>query len=203
MKDKTGKWDTLDAVLNDVWIMLERGVSQYIDPFHWPVLGTAGTDGAGPRTVILRQFISPERILVCHTDARSKKVQEISNCAKVSWLFYHRKRGVQLRISGPATLHADDQFADQQWAATKLTSRLNYCASGPPGTPIEKPSTGLPDFLLNKVPTILDSERGRKNFMAIAGRIDTMDWLMLSALGNRRARFDWDENELNATWLIP
>ncbi len=203
MKQKAGKWDTLEAVLNEVWSMLARGVTRYNDPFHWPVLGTTGTDGGRPRTVILRQFILPERVLVCHTDVRSEKVQEISNCAKVCWLFYHRKRGVQLRTSGRATLHADDPFADQQWAATKLTSRLNYCATEPPGTPIEKPSSGLPDFLLNKVPTILDSERGRENFMAVAGRIDSVDWLMLGALGNRRARFDWDENELNATWLIP
>jgi hypothetical protein len=39
--------------------------------------------------------------------------------------------------------------------------------------------------------------------MAIAGQIDSMDWLNLSALGNRRARFDWDEKGLDATWLIP
>jgi hypothetical protein len=151
----------------------------------------------------LRQLIWPERILICHTDARAGKVQEISNFAKVSWLFYHPKKNVQLRISGPATLHADDQFADRQWANTKITSRLNYCASDPPGTAIEKPSSGLPDFLRHKVPTLLESERGRKNFMVIAGRMDSMDWLILKVLGNRRARFDWDENGLKAEWLIP
>ena len=100
-------------------------------------------------------------------------------------------------------MHADDQFADQQWAATKITSRLNYCAEVPPGTAIDKPSSGLPDFLLNKVPTIFKSENGRKNFMTIAGQIDSMDWLILSALGNRQARFDWYEKGLDATWLIP
>ncbi len=156
-----------------------------------------------PLPVILRQFIWPERILVCHTDARAAKVQEISNFSKISWLFYHPKKKVQLRISGPATLHADDQFADQQWANTKITSRLNYCASEPPGTSIEKPSSGLRDFLVHKVPTLLESESGRKNFMVIAGRIDSMDWLILKVLGNRRARFDWDENGLKAEWLIP
>jgi pyridoxamine 5'-phosphate oxidase len=203
MKQKAGKWDTLEAVLNDVWRMLERGVSDYKDPFHCPILGTSGTVDSHPRTVILRQFILPERMLVCHTDARSKKVQEISDHPNVSWLFYHRRRGIQLRISGPATLHADDQFADQQWAATKLTSRLNYCATAPPGTPIDKPSSGLPDFLVNKVPTLLDSEKGRKNFMAIACRMNMMDCLMLRPLGNRRARFDWYNNELHGTWVIP
>jgi pyridoxamine 5'-phosphate oxidase len=203
MKKMGAKWHTLEGVLQDAWAMLMRGAARFNDPFHWPALGTTAKEGVRQRTVILRKLILPERILVCHTDARAEKVGEILNSAKVSWLFYHPKRKVQLRISGPATLHADNQFADEQWAATKITSRLNYCAAAPPGTPVDKPSSGLPDFLRNKVPTIFESEIGRKNFMAIAGQIDSMDWLNLSALGNRRARFDWDEKGLDATWLIP
>ena len=100
-------------------------------------------------------------------------------------------------------MHKDDQFADEQWADTRLTSRINYCSIEPAGTVVEKPSTGLPDFLRNKVPTLLESERGRKNFLAIACRIDSIDWLVLRVTGNRRARFKWDERELKAEWLIP
>ena len=200
---KKGKWDTLDGILNEVWTMLKQGVTHFNDPFHWPVLGTTRRDGCSLRTVILRQLILPDRILVCHTDARASKVQEMGNCDKVSWLFYHPETKVQLRISGRGKLHTDDQFADEQWAATKIASRLNYCATLPPGRPIDKPSSGLPDFLLNKIPTLLETERGRKNFAAIACTIDSIDWLILRALGHRRARFDWDENRLTATWLIP
>lgn len=203
MKKKAGKWDTLETVLSEVWSMLGRGVSDFNDPFHWPVLATRARGGSSLRTVILRQFMLPERVLVCHTDARAEKVREISNSAGVSWLFYHPKEKVQLRISGQATLHADDQFANDQWTATRITSRLNYCAEQPPGTPVDMPSYGLPDLLRNKVPSLLDSERYRKNFVVIACRIDSMDWLMLRVLGNLRARFDWDEKGLHATWLIP
>jgi hypothetical protein len=203
MKRKKGKWGTLDGVLNEIWKMLERGVTRFNDPFHWPVLGTTGKDGCSLRTVIFRQLILPDRILVCHTDARAAKSQEIGYSNQVSWLFYHPKKDIQLRISGIAELHTDDQFADDQWAATRITSRLNYCATQLPGTPVDKPSSGLPDFLLNKIPTLLESEKGRKNFMTISCRIDNIDWLLLSVLGNRRARFDWHENKLSSTWLIP
>ena len=203
MRIKTGKWDTLETVLDEVWAMLKRGADRFNDPFHWPALGTIGKYGCGMRTVILRQFLLPERMLVCHTDARADKGEEISRSPKVGWLFYHPKRKVQLRISGPATLHTDDHFADEQWAATRITSRINYCATAPPGTPIDKPSSGLPDFLLNKAPTLLEGERGRKYFMAISCRIDSLDWVVLRILGNLRARFEWDENGLNSTWLIP
>lgn len=203
MKKKTGKWDALDEVLAEIWTMLETGVKGFNDPFHWPVLSTIAKDGPGSRAVILRQVSRTDRLLVCHTDARASKVGEISKCPDVSWLFYHPKRKVQLRITGEATLHKDDQFADDQWAATRLTSRINYCSIEPPGTIVEKPSSGLPDFLRNKVPTLLESERGRENFLAIACRIDAIDWLVLKVTGNRRARFKWDKDVMKADWLIP
>ena len=87
MKKRQGKWDTLDAVLKKAWTMLARGANRFNDPFHWPVLGTTATDGSRLRTVILRQFLLPDRILVCHTDARAQKVEEITRFANVSWLF--------------------------------------------------------------------------------------------------------------------
>lgn len=203
MKIGNAKWDTLEGVLDSIWVMLEQGASQPDDPFHYPVLGTAGYEGCSMRTVILRQVNVSERILVCHCDARSAKVQEIKKCSQVNWLFYHSKMKIQLRVSGEATLHANDAYADRQWADTGLTSRLNYCASQPPGTPIGTPSSGLPDFLLNKIPTLLESQTGRKNFMSIAVRINCIDWLMLKITGNRRARFEWDKDRLHLTWLVP
>jgi 3-hydroxyisobutyrate dehydrogenase len=200
---KRGNGEPFDEILNDVWAMLERGVTHSNDPFHWPVLGTTGKQGCSLRTVILRRFILPDRILVCHTDARAAKAGEIRLLRKVSWLFYHPEKKVQLRISGEAKLHRDDSFADNQWAATRITSRLNYAATRPPGTPVDKPSSGWPDFLLEKAPTLLESEKSRKNFMAISCRIESMDWLMLGALGHRRVLFEWDEDRPHATWLIP
>jgi len=183
--------------------MLKQGAGDAEDAFHWPVLGTASQNGIRMRTVILRQFILHQRVLICHTDARAPKVQEIKDSGSVSWLFYHPRKKIQLRIFGHATLHRSDSLADEQWAQTKITSRLNYCAAEPPGTHIDRPSTGIPDFLLDKATALLSSGRGRPHFMVIAGRIESLDWLHLRPVGNRRACFDWDENDLHATWLIP
>ncbi len=203
MKRRNEKWDTLNNILENIWLMLEHGATHSDDPFHWPVLGTALNAGCSLRTVILRQVEASERILVCHTDARSAKVHEIKNYPQTSWLFYHPEKKVQLRVTGHTTLHTHDSFADRQWADTSSTSRLNYCASQPPGTPINKSSSGLPDFLLKNIPTLLETEMGRKHFMAIVLHIYSIDWLMLKATGNRRVRFDWDEDGLRATWLVP
>jgi hypothetical protein len=203
MKSQKGKSDTLEGILDHIWYMLEQGATRSDDPFHWPVLGTAAGAGCSLRTVILRQVKAPDRILVCHSDARSAKVQEITNCSQTSWLFYHPKKKIQLRIRGQATLHDHDSYADRQWSDTRITSRLNYCTSQPPGARIDMPSSGLPDFLLNKIPTLLQTERCRKNFMVIAVHIVSIDWLLLKITGNRRALFEWDNDRLRSTWLIP
>ena len=203
MKIKKEKWDTLDDVLNGIWRMLEQGAAHSDDPFHWPVLGTSVREGCSLRTVILRQVKVPERLLVCYTDARSAKVHEIMNCSQTSWLFYHPKKKIQVRVAGYATLHAHDAFAKRQWAETSITSRLNYCTSQPPGARIDKPSSGLPDFLVHKIPTLLETERCRKNFMVIVLHIFSIDWLLLKITGNRRALFEWDKDRMHATWLVP
>lgn len=203
MSKKADRWKTLDGVLEEIWKMLNRGANHYDDPFHWPVLGTSAKSGPSLRCVILREFIESDRILVCHTDARAAKAHEIALFPEVSWLFYHPQTKVQLRINGCAKLHSADDVADRQWRRTGITSRLNYCATEPPGTPVDRPSSGLPDFLLKKAPTLLNTQIGRPNFMAIACRIDSIDWLVLQVLGNRRARFDWRESGLEARWLIP
>lgn len=203
MNIKNGKQDTLDGILADIWHMLAKGVTHSDDPFHWPVLGTVANEGCRLRTVILRQVDASNRTLVCHTDARADKVQEIMDDAHTGWLFYHPTKKIQVRVSGHATLHVNDPFADQQWADSSITSRLNYCASQAPGTPVDKPSSGLPDFLLNKIPTLLETERGRKHFMAIKVHIHSIDWLILKLTGNQRARFEWVNDRLHTSWLVP
>ena len=203
MSIRDGNWNNLQGVLENTWRLLEQGAIRSDDPFHWPVLGTVLNKECSLRTVILRQAVAEDRTLVCHTDSRAPKVKEIRNQPQASWLFYHPEKKIQVRISGQATLHDDDPFADQQWADSSVTSRLNFCASQPPGTPLDKPSSGLPDFLLKKVPTFMQTEMGRKHFMAIAVKVYSMDWLMLKITGNRRARFEWDGDTLNANWLVP
>ena len=203
MPKQKGNWDTLEGVWAGIDNMLTRGLSHYNDSFHWPVLGTVGKHGCSQRSVILRGYRQNDRLLICHTDARAAKAQEIEQDSRVSWLFYHPKKKIQLRITGLATLHTDDQFADEQWAAASKTNRLNYSTSEAPGTVIPEPSTGLPELLLNKLPTLLQSESARINFMSISCQFDNLDWLLLSPLGNRRARFQWIGGKMTACWVVP
>ena len=155
------------------------------------------------RTVILRGFSEHDRLLTCHCDRRTPKVRQIGDNPKVSWLFYHPKRQIQLRLTGTAMVHTEDTTADSQWEKVRMVSRINYCAEMPPGLPVEEPTSGLPDLLGEKVPEMMGGDYARKNFAAIVCRFDRMDWLMLKLTGNIRAKFRWEDNRPTASWVIP
>jgi len=194
---------TLDEVLNSSWIILHKGVRNFRHPFHRPALTTIDGNTPEVRTVILRGFSEKDRTLICHCDARTPKVSQIRNNPKTSWLFYHPKKLIQLRLSGPASVHTDDKTSESQWKKVRQTSRINYCAEIPPGSPAEKPTSGLPGFLRDKAPKLFDHPEARKNFAVIVCRFDQMDWLLLKLTGHLRAKFHWEDNRINLTWAVP
>jgi len=142
-------------------------------------------------------------VLISHCDRRTPKVRQICDNPKISWLFYHPKRQIQLRLTGTAMVHTEDSTADSQWEKVRITSRLNYCTEKPPGWPAEDPTSGLPDLLRHKAPGMFDEQGARKNFAAIVCRFDRMDWLKLRLTGNIRAQFHWEDNQPTTSWVIP
>ena len=194
---------TLDGVLKLSWRILHEGVRNFRHPFYRPVLTTMNGNKPEVRTVILRGFSEKDRTLICHCDVRTPKVSQILDNPNVSWLFYDAEKWIQLRLSGTASIHTHDETGESQWEKVRLTSRINYCAEIPPGSPTEKPTSGLPDFLRDKAPKLLDHSVGRKNFAAIVCRFDEMDWLLLKLTGNIRAKFHWEDNRIDASWIIP
>ena len=197
-------WDSFDEILQKCFGMLETGVSDRRDPLHTPVIGTVENNAPQLRTVIFRKFDPASRTLIFHTDFRTEKVAQSQNNPVVSWLFYHPERKVQLRIISDATIHSNDSIADERWAASQLMSRRCYCIPMAPGTLSDLPESGLPEYLQQRRPTESESnDLGRANFCAISCQIREMDWLYLAAKGNRRAKFEWKNEHLHATWLIP
>ncbi len=194
---------TLDEVLKSSWRLLHAGVRDFRNPFHHPTLTTIGEDKPQARTVILREFSEEDRKLVCHCDVRGLKVLQIRDNPNVSWLFYDPKRWLQLRLSGTASVHSDDDTADTQWKKVRLDQRTNYCAEMSPGSPTIKPISGLPDLLRHKGPALFGGQDARKNFAAIVCCFDEMDWLLLKLTGHIRARFYWRNNELDGSWVVP
>lgn len=193
----------LDDVLNMSWKLLHQGVRNFRDPFHTPALSTLDHDKPEVRTVVLRHFSERDRTLICHCDARTAKISQIQNNSNVSWLFYHPKKWIQIRLSGTASIHTDDSISELHWKKVRKTSRINYCATPPPGSPVDKPASGLPNFIKDKTTTLFDNEKARKNYSVIVCSFDQMDWLMLKVTGNIRAKFRWTNNCMDASWIVP
>ena len=194
---------TLEDVLTSSWRMLHQGVRNARHPFHKPTLATMDRDKPQVRTVILRGFLERDRELICDCDARSPKVSQIQKNPNVSLLFYHPQEWMQLRLSGTASIHTDDEAAEARWEKVPLRNRINYCAEIPPGSPTDRPTSGLPDFLRNKASKLIEHQQARRNFATIVCRFYQVDWLLLKLTGHMRARFHWENNRMNASWVIP
>lgn len=194
---------SLNEVLESSWSLLHKGVRNFRSPFHHPVLTTVDGNKPQARTVILREFSEKNRTLICHCDVRGSKVLQIRHNPFVSWLFYDPGKWLQLRLSGTAVVHADDDTAESQWEKVSLPHRINYCAQFPPGSPTEKPGSGLPDSLGEKAAKLLDGSEARRNFAAVVCQFDEMDWLLLKLTGHVRARFHWQAGRMEAFWVIP
>lgn len=200
---KQGKIANLNDVLNQSWRLLHSGACNFRHPFYRPSLATMAGNKPEVRTVILRGFSEKERTLICYCDSRSPKISQIRSNPHVSWLFYHRKMWLQLRLSGTAVVHTDDEAAESQWKRVSPTSRINYCSESPPGSLIEKPTLDPSRLLRDKATKLLDHQEARKNFAIIVCRFDQMDWLLLKLTGHLRARFHWIDNLMEASWVVP
>lgn len=191
-------------ILKNIWKHLDMGVLDRRHPFHTPILATVGENCVpGVRVVVLRRFWRKPPRLAFHTHIGAPKMKEISSNNRVSWLFYHVENKLQIRINGKATIHTNDDLAEEQWLATGFFSRRCYTGDAPSNFS-KKPTSGLPADLTEREPSKEESETGRANFAVISSTIDSIDCLELDVKGNRRSFFKWQENgEIEMTWLTP
>ncbi len=188
-------YDDLKATLKEAWLLLVRGAADRRVPFHTPAVASAGLDGRPKvRTVVLRHTDSAARTLRFHTDVRTAKVAEFAANPHVQVLAYDPGHKIQLRISGTARVHGDDDYAKSAWARSQPQSQLCYRQDAAPGSTSSDPAAHVR----------LGPHDGAANFSAVEILVTEIEWLYLAAQGHRRARFSWDDTSvLQATWLAP
>ena len=188
---QTIKTFKFNEIIEDSWALLKKGVQDRKTMAHTPVVSSIGLDGLPrSRTMVLRDVDKLARTLNFNTDNRSPKVGEFALNPRASVLIYEASEKIQLRLSCKIVIHKNDQVSDLVWSKMRNMSQQCYKIKEAPGTKLN-----FPDFLELE-------ESGRKNFCVLKAEIETLEWLYLSAAGNRRAIFDWrQENEI-ATWLV-
>ncbi|WOF73166.1 pyridoxamine 5'-phosphate oxidase family protein [Parvibaculaceae bacterium PLY_AMNH_Bact1] len=202
--DMPAHYDDLGSVENTWKDMLVSAVSERTHPFKKPVLTTIGLEGEPKaRIIILRGLDLERRLIRLHTDARSEKVAEIGRNPDVMLAFYDLAHEIQIQVSGAASVHKDDRYADAAWKGAAPSSRRAYLAESEPGTRLSGPASGLPADVEGKVPSEDRLKQGRPNFAALQVVFEQVDWLFLSPNGNRRARFVWKAAGWTGTWLAP
>lgn len=195
---------SLSGIESDIWQLLTEGSKNPKSAFYSGTLGTKTIDSISLRTVVVREVLPTEKSIICYSDKRAGKVEEIERYTQVSWLFWDDETKIQLRLSGTASAHLNDSLAAQHWLKTSASNRRSYMAMQAPGTLLDHPASGLPQGLDRRAPTQEESEQGRNNFAVIVSSIHSIDWLHLASEGHRRARFVFDEGKLSkASWIIP
>ncbi len=190
-------------ILKNIWKNLDLGTLQRRHPFHQPVFGTICDSAPDLRMVVLRRFWRRPPSLAFHSHNGSPKINQIKANPNVYFLFYHPEEKLQVRIRGKATVHLGDELAEEQWQSTELFSRRCYIGEAPTRESV-KPTSGLPEDLIDREPTREESETGRKNFVVVTSTVEEIDCLEMNVRGHRRSLFVWNETgELETKWLTP
>ncbi len=179
-----------------VWASLARGVVDRRSPFGRPAIATVDPLGqAEVRTVVLRDVEPGARQLVLHSDTRAAKVAALAHQPRLAWHFWDPRPRLQLRASGPATVHTRGPMVDETWARLSVHQQRTYAAEPAPGTPLDAAGDGLPSADA--------AAAGRAHFCVITCTIDAFDILQLRRGGHRRCVLSWDGTAWAATWVVP
>ena len=194
-------YNNIDLILDEIWSLLQRGVVDRNEDFRLPVVIVSSNDSAEGRVVVLRGAFKDKNILRFHTDFRSSKIKSLKENKKIYFVFYNKKRKIQVRAEGIATVHKDNELTKEAWTKTQMMSRKCYLSPQAPGDFINDSASDLSKDMGNEIPTYEQSEMGYKNFCVIESKIKSFEWLYLASQGHRRAKFMLDENK--SAWLVP
>ena len=129
-----------DHIWNSVLSELQQGVEQDSHPFKFATLATLGLERLPRlRTIKIREFDSESLQMTFYTDSRSKKILHIKENNKVSLLFYHPEKLMQLRVEGLAIRERDEAVLQDHWGRVEGASQKDYTTSHAPGTEIKHP----------------------------------------------------------------
>jgi pyridoxamine 5'-phosphate oxidase len=181
--------DAPSQIWQNVLHELHRGALDPKHPFRFLTLATSGAQFPQVRTVVLRQLSSTMEFLV-YTDVRTAKVRDLLETPRVSLLFYHPKKQVQIRVKALATLHVANALAQEQWKRVSEKRQSEYKSGLAPGTRIETPDLGWE----------VDPES--THFSVLKFSPLSIEVLQLAREGHLRMQFELAAG-WQGTWLVP
>lgn len=158
--------------------------------------------GISQRMVVLRSVDFAKRELLFFADTRSRKMQHFQDHENGAWLFWDPQKKLQIRTKIGVKIHTGDDLAKTYWQNLPVPGRKNYATVLPPGTPVASCTDGLSNIWPN-TPTLAETEQFFPNFSVGRCTVQVMQCLHLHREGHQHARFTWDGEQWDNTWLIP
>lgn len=181
-----------------VWDVLHAAATGR-SPFNFLQLATIGLDGSPQlRTIVVRGWDRERAAISFVTDMRSPKVAEILRDPRVSLVGFDGEKSVQLRLSGIASVVADDVARKSMWDRLRHRTLVLFDAPCAPGTPIDDE-----EIPLATMPDDDGSADPYERFAVMDVAIDRAEWLDLATEPHERRRFTRRENGWDAVRLTP
>ena len=182
----------IDGIYDSIWRDLARATKDYQSEYRWLNLATAHpTRGCSVRTVVLREAIAQKKTVRVHTDLRAQKISEIEHCPLVTAHFHNRKKGIQIRITGRASIAPPD-IQKSAWNILSQRQKSLYRADPTPGRVIQ-----------NVTSSELPVKGNFKHFCVIDIKAEEIDWLLVNRSSQLRARLICKCKKVISEWIAP
>jgi len=168
---------------------IQKGVLKRGHPFRYTTMASVVDNTPQTRTVVLRR-VSTDLDLFIYTDERSDKISQIRKNNKVSFLFYHPKKLLQIRIDGLAHIITDEAELKKYWSGIPTNSRADYTTITAPGSTLKNPDNV----------TYLEDEH---HFCILKIIPTTMEYLKLKRPNHIRIKFEKNDSDWEGSFLVP
>lgn len=176
----------------DIKHEIHRGALDKKHPFRFLVLSTYGDNGIESRWVVLRK-VSDLLNMYVYTDTRTQKIKDLKSQEKAHVLFYHEKKGLQIRCKGKVELHLQNERSEEHWNRVQGLAQRAYTPIIAPGRPIENPEQAHE----------WNPEMGSQHFAVIEFIPAEFDVLQLNRSEHLRMKITKDKGTWGMQWVAP
>lgn len=166
----------LNQILEDLKTEVKFGYLKKKHPFRYPSLASIEDNSPTQRTVVLRDTTADFE-LVMYTDDRSDKINQFELNPKVSLLFYHPKKLLQVKVEGKVKMIRSGKEYESYWSKVQGKSQKDFMTKNPPGTPLDNPDQ-------------VDYKEDEHHFCLLKLVPEHLEFLQLKRPNHIRARFD-------------
>lgn len=184
--------DPLEQVFRSVRSELIRGALDKKHPYRYMVMSTLGTEGIAARYVVLRK-VDEDLNLYFYTDSRTGKISQLKENNGCTLLGYHPSKKAQLRLNGRASIHCQDELAQEHWKNVQGKAQKAYNPEIAPGKSLSHPTEA------HTWPEVMTDQY----FAVIVVSPFSMEVLQLDKLEHTRAQFDREGKVWNHQWIAP